>query len=81
MTEKTIAFTPKAQLRKRGMTTGKGRMLAAICVSPYSRKGTTPHRLLPLPWDRAKPKKAAPTVSKEDALRRFEEVLGKMGGG
>ncbi len=55
------------------------RMLAAICVSPYSRKGTTPHRLLPLPWDRAKPKKAAPAVSKEDALRRFEEVLKKMG--
>ncbi len=57
------------------------RMLGVICVSPYSRKGTTPHRLLPLPWDRAKPKKAAPAVPKEDALRRFEEVLKKMGDG
>lgn len=55
-------------------------MLAAITIQPYSKKTITPHGLLSFPWDRRKPKhtKAAPAVSKEDALRRFEEVLGKV---
>lgn len=55
------------------------RMLAAICVSPYSKKGSTPRKLLPLPWDNEKSKQAdaQPQVSKEEALRRFEEVLKK----
>lgn len=55
------------------------RMLAAICVSPYSKKGTTPHRLLPLPWDSARRRPSAPAVSKAEALKRFEEVLGRTG--
>lgn len=54
------------------------RMLAAVCVSPYSKKGTTPRRLLPLPWDNEKPKKEATAVSKEEALKQFEEVLRKV---
>ncbi len=61
------------------------RMLAAITIQPYSKKTITPHGLLSFPWDRRKPvpkpTEATPVVSKEDALRRFEELLGKMGGG
>lgn len=56
------------------------RVLAAICVSPYSKKGTSPHKLLPLPWDgeRTKATKDAPKVTKEDALKQFEKVLAKV---
>jgi hypothetical protein len=56
-------------------------MLAAIIIQPYAKKGLTPHRLMPFPWDKKKPEptRVAPAVSKEDALKRFEEVLGKMG--
>ena len=59
------------------------RMLAAITIQPYAKKGLTPHGLLPFPWEKKKPEhtKAAPAVSKEDALKRFEEVLGKVGNG
>jgi len=56
------------------------RMLAAINIQPYAKKGLTPHGLLPFPWDDKKKTehtKVAPAVSKEDALKRFEEVLGK----
>lgn len=58
-------------------------MLAAITIQPYAKKGLTPHRLLPFPWEEKKlePTKAAPAVSKEDALKRFEEVLGKVENG
>ena len=47
------------------------------------KKGLTPHGLLPFPWEKKKPEhtKVAPAVSKEDALKRFEEVLGKVGNG
>lgn len=59
------------------------RMLAAITIQPYAKKGLTPYGLLPLPWDKKKTEhtKAAPAVSKEDALKRFEEVLGKVENG
>ena len=56
------------------------RMLAAITIQPYARKGLTPHSLLPFPWDaesRPARRAAAERVGKEDALRRFEEVLKK----
>ena len=52
---------------------------ANITIQPYAKKGLTPHGLLPFPWEKKKPEhtKAALAVSKEDALKRFEEVLGK----
>lgn len=58
-------------------------MLATITIQPYANKVLTPHELLPFPWDKKNPEhtKAAPAVSKEDALMRFEEVLGKVGNG
>ena len=60
------------------------RMLAAITIQPYAKKGLTPHGLLPFPWDAEnRPTRKAPAehVSKEDALQRFEEVLKKVGQG
>ena len=47
--------------------------------SRMSKKGLTPHGLLPFPWEMKKPEhtKAASAVSLEDALKHFEEVLGK----
>lgn len=59
------------------------RMLAAITIQPYAKTHITPHGLLPFPWEKKKPEptKAAPAVSKEDALKRFEEVLKKVGNG
>ncbi len=56
------------------------RMLAAITIQPYAKKGLTPHGLLPFPWDaESMPIRRAETghVSKEDALRGFEETLRK----
>lgn len=57
------------------------RMLAAITIQPYASKGLTPHSLLPFPWDaEGVPTRSAESgqVSKEDALRRFEEELRKV---
>ena len=70
----------EAQLRDRWECM---RMMATITIQPYAKKGLTPHGLLPFPWEKKKPEhtKGAPAVSKEDALKRFEEVLGKVGNG
>lgn len=59
------------------------RMLATIIIQPYAKKGLTPQKLLSFPWEKKKPEhtKVAPAVSKEDALKRFEKVLGKVGNG
>lgn len=57
------------------------RILAAITIRPYAKKGLTPHELLPFPWDtdsRPTHEASAEQISKEDALQRFEEVLGKV---
>ena len=57
------------------------RILAAITIQPYVKKGLTPHGLLPFPWDskrKSEPIGEPPTASKEDALLRFEKVLGKV---
>lgn len=59
------------------------RMLATIIIQPYVKKGLTPQKLLSFPWEKKKPKhtKVALAVSKEDALKRFEKVLGKVENG
>lgn len=55
------------------------RMLATIIIQPYAKNGLTPQKLLSFPWEKKKPEhtKVAPAVSKEDALKRFEEVAKK----
>ena len=59
------------------------RMLATVIIQPYAKNGLTPQNLLSFPWEKKKPEhtKVAPAVSKEDALKRFEKVLGKVGNG
>lgn len=57
------------------------RMLATIAVQPYAKGQIKPQKLLPLPWDKETPtrKNHIEHVSKEEALKRFEEVLKKAG--
>lgn len=50
------------------------RMLAAITIQPYAKKGMTPQKLLRFPWD-------GDHVSKEEALKGFEEALKMVGKG
>ncbi len=57
------------------------RMLAAIVIQPYSKKRITPKGLLPFPWEKQKRKSpsAKRPVSKEEALKRFEQLMGRGG--
>jgi hypothetical protein len=54
-------------------------MMATIALQPHAKGNLTPQKVLPLPWEKKKPIQKAPAVSKKDALKRFEEVLGKVG--
>lgn len=57
------------------------RMLGAITIQPYAKKGMTPRRLLSFPWDAESQRtRRAPVehVSKEEALKRFEEARKKV---
>lgn len=56
-------------------------MMATIALQPHAKGNLTPQKVLPFPWEKKKPIQKAPAVSKEDALKRFEEVLGKVGNG
>ena len=62
------------------------RLHACIVISPHVKGKTTPERLLPFPWEKKKPQGTSPAakqqkpLSKEEALRRFEEMVGRMGG-
>ena len=56
------------------------RMLATICVQPYSKKRLKATELMRFPWDDTKnspsqPPRRGGVVSKEEALKRFEEVV------
>lgn len=55
------------------------RLLAAILLQPHVKENVTPQKILFFPWEKKKPEptKAATAVSKEDALKRFEEVAKK----
>jgi len=56
-------------------------MLATICVQPYSKKRLKATELMRFPWDDTKnspsqpPRRGGAVMSKEEALRRFEEVV------
>lgn len=66
----------EAQLRDRWQCM---RMMATIILLPHVKGNLTPQKVIPFPWEKKKPMRKAPAVSKEDALKRFEEVLGKVG--
>lgn len=59
------------------------RMLATICVQPYSKKRLKATELMRFPWDEEKsspsrPQQRGGDVSKEEALKRFETLVQKM---
>lgn len=64
----------EAQLRDRWECM---RMMATIILQPHVKGNLTPQKVLPFPWEKKKPMRKAPAVSKEDALKRFEEVAKK----
>lgn len=58
------------------------RMLATICVQPYSKKRLKATELMRFPWDDTN-KQTTDTskdveISKEEALRRFEALVHRM---
>lgn len=58
------------------------RMLATICVQPYSKKRLKATELMRFPWDEEKghtqPPQRGGEVSKDEALRRFEALVHRM---
>ena len=52
------------------------RMLATISIQPHVRKHMTPKDLLPFPWEEEK--KKAVIQPKEEARKRFEEVVKRL---
>lgn len=58
------------------------RLLAAITVSPHTKKTVTPRKLLPLPWDSphgGNREKDEPALSAENRKRRFNDALRRLG--
>lgn len=58
------------------------RMLATICVQPYSKKRLKATELMRFPWDEEKKHTQAAEkdveISKDEALRRFETLVQKI---
>ena len=60
------------------------RMLATICVQPYSKKRLKANELMRFPWDEeqngspTRPPQREGVVSKEEALKRFEKLVRKI---
>ena len=60
------------------------RMLATICVQPYSKKRLKATELMRFPWDDTKnspsqpPQRGGAVISKDEALRRFEALVHRM---
>ena len=61
------------------------RLHACIVISPHVKGKTIPQRLLPFPWEKEKPQgkslaaKGEKPLSKEEALKRFEQLAGRRG--
>ncbi len=53
------------------------RMSATITIQPHIKGKMTPEKLLPFPWEK-KRKPKAPKVSREEARKRFEELVGSQ---
>ncbi len=58
------------------------RLLASITIQPHLKKRMKPQSLLRFPWDNrtTEARERHPQLSKEDALKRFEEVLKRVKG-
>jgi len=56
------------------------RLLATFSLQPHAKKPLTPEKILPLPWDHKKHRKAdAPKLDKEQQHERFKELLHRLG--
>lgn len=55
------------------------RMLACITIQPHIKNKLTPQKLLPLSWDKKKPKIKAEHVSPEEAKRKRKEIIALLG--
>lgn len=56
------------------------RILASIVIQPHVKGKMSPERLLPLPWDKKKGKKAPKeTLSAEAQKERLKELLKRKG--
>lgn len=53
------------------------RLLATVCVQPYSKKSLNPRKVLHLPWD-DEPKQHADLISKDEDKRRLSELVAKI---
>lgn len=52
------------------------RMLATLGLTPWSRHRLEPAKVLPLPWDKERPK--ARKMSKAERLERIKELVGQI---
>jgi hypothetical protein len=50
------------------------RMLATFILRPYAKKGLTPHRILPFPWDKERTRKEPP-LDKQKVRKRLEKLM------
>lgn len=61
------------------------RTAAWLSLQPYIKRGVTPERLLPLPWDRqnvhARQTEQRRMPTKEERLQRFRQLLERTGAG
>lgn len=75
------AYHDKEEMRYHG-DWERIRMLAAIVIQPYSKKKISPQKLLPFPWEKEHEKKLSghPQLTKEEDLRRFENLIKGMKG-
>lgn len=57
------------------------RLLAAITVSPHTKKTVTPKKLVPLPWDTLHigNKEKKPVLSAKESEKRFNDAVRRLG--
>ncbi len=54
------------------------RVLATLCVQPYSKRRLSPKDVIPLPWDKEQRKPTSKPVGKEEAKRRMMALLKRI---
>lgn len=56
------------------------RMLATIVIQPHVKSKITPQKLLPLPWEKIKPRiPKSDNLTADESKQRFESVLKRIG--
>ncbi len=65
-----------AEERKDRDAWERARMVATICIQPYSKRSLSPKKVLRLPWDEEQ--HHAEVVNKEEGKRRLTAILDKI---